>query len=606
MSKRFLFTVTALIARCFNIQFASIVMIFLLSASAVSLSSSPVSAETSAKKILFINSFHRGYGWSDEVENGLRETLSASGQPIELSVVYLDTLRHDAVPIKDKLADILALKNVNEAIDLVITSDKPAIEFALTHQNTLFPRQPIIYTALTDSSTETMDNAPRITGISEFTDYLNAIDVALTLHPDADSIAFIGSEREGHNQHMVDVIKDNVLPTLSTKINTEIYLDKPLDELDESLSHLSANTIIFALSNTIPKMDGSLYSPAETARLLASVTPLPVYTFWHSHIGHGPVGGQIVTGFSQGKAAAQLALQVLNQDIDAPLPADQVAPASLFFDLEAVEKHQIDSTMLPEGSRFINYQAPIWQEYKTEALTTLVIVFGLSSMVLAFVLLARRQTETIHQMSDENVELNQALDLNQEALDDVTHQLEEVNIVDELTGLGNTRHFNDMLDKELRRASRYKTPLSLLLISVDQFDAYVNTQGQEDADKQLMAISQIIKDTCQRSSDVLAFLHNAKFAIILPHTTRDNSQVVCQKLHSGLKHKTLPFMLSQTGALTLSIGLSSLESTEDRINPQHMFNTSEMMRLDAERKGGNGTQSEVISLHSSSSTSNGT
>ncbi|WP_028023992.1 diguanylate cyclase domain-containing protein [Enterovibrio calviensis] len=605
MSKRILCKVTGLVSRCFNIQFASVVMVLLLSASATSLSSTPVSAEMSAKKILFINSFHRGYGWSDEVENGLRETLAASAEPIELSVVYLDTLRHDAAPIKDKLADILALKKVNDATDLIVTSDKPAIEFALAHQDTLFPRQPIIYTALTDFSVKTLNDAPRITGISEFTDYLNAVDIALTLHPEAETIAFIGSEREGHNQHMVDVIRDNVIPALSKKLNIEIYLDKPLDELDESLSQLSAKTLLFALSNTIPKMDGSLYSPAETARLLASVTPFPVYTFWHSHIGHGPVGGQIVTGFSQGKAAAQLALQVLDQDLNAPLPADQVAPASLFFDLEAVEKHQIESAKLPEGSRFINYQAPIWQEYKTEALTTLVIVFGLSSMVLAFVLLARRQTETIHQISDENVELNHALDLNQEALDDVTHQLEEVNIVDELTGLGNTRHFNDMLDKELRRASRYKTPLSLLLISVDQFDAYVNTQGQEDADKQLVAISQIIKDTCQRSSDVLAFLQNAKFAIILPHTTRDNSQVVCQKLHSGLKQKSLPFILSQTGAITLSIGLSSLESTEDRINPQHMFNTSEMMRIDAERKGGNGTRSDVISVHSSSSTSNG-
>ncbi|WP_394209411.1 diguanylate cyclase domain-containing protein [Enterovibrio calviensis] len=602
MSNRLQRIIKTTIARLFSLHVLVLLAGALLTTSAITIGSTNASAETGAKQLLFINSHHRGYGWSDEVESGLRETFESSAVPIELSVVYLDTLRHDALPIKEKLADILALKHVSEATDLVITSDNAALDFALAHQNELFPRQPIIYTALKDFSTNAYDVNTRVTGISEYTDYQQAINVALSLHPKTQSLAFIGSQREPHNQRIIDIIKESVVPVLSSKLDIEIYIDKSIDELDDMLSELPTNTIVFALSNTLPKIDGMLYSPAETARLLASVTPFPVYTFWHSHIGHGAIGGQIVTGFSQGKAAAQLALQVLASDVDAPLPGHQTAPASLFFDLEAAKKHRIDKKLLPEGARFINYQAPIWQEYKTEALTTLVIVFGLLSLVLAFVLLAKRQTETIHQISDENVELTHALDINQETLDDVTHQLEEVNTIDDLTGLANVRHFNDMLDKELRRASRYKTPLSLLLISVDQFDGYIHTHGEEDASEQLVTISQVIKDTCQRSSDVLAFLLDNKYAIILPHTTRDNSKVVCQKLHDGLKQKNLPFILSKTGAITLSIGLSSLESTADRINPQHMLNTSEMMRIDAERKGGNGTRSDVIAIQSPQNT----
>ncbi|WP_407333509.1 ABC transporter substrate binding protein [Enterovibrio sp. 27052020O] len=605
MSNRFRYITKTTVARLFSLYFLAMAVGVLLTTSVIMMASPHASAETDAKQILFINSHHRGYGWSDEVENGLRETLASSAVPIELSVVYLDALRHDALPIKDKLADILKLKRVSDATDLVITSDNAAIEFALAHQKDLFPRQPIIYTALKDVSTDAYDMNPLVTGIAEYTDYQQAIDVALSLHPKTQSLAFIGSQREPHNQRIVDIIKKSVVPAFANKLDIEIYIDKPLDELDAALSQLPTNTVLFALSNTLPKSDGTLYSPAETARLLASVTPFPVYTFWHSHIGHGALGGQIVTGFSQGKAAAQLALQVLASDINAPLPDHQTAPASLFFDLEAVENHRIDKTRLLEGARFINYQPPIWQEYKTEALTTLVVVFGLLSLVLAFVLLAKRQTETIHQISDENTELTHALDINQEALEDVTHQLEEVNTIDDLTGLANVRHFNDMLDKELRRASRYKTPLSLLLVSVDQFDGYLDTHGEDDANKKLAVIGQVIKNTCQRSSDVLAFLLNGKYAIILPHTTRDNSKVVCQKLHDGLKQQNIPFILSKTGALTLSIGLSSLESTADRINPQHMFNTSEMMRIDAERQGGNGTRSDVIEIHSSPNTLQG-
>lgn len=600
---------TKIISTFFRLNTLSVLGVVLgafLSTLLVAVASSNASADAGAKQVLYINAFHRGYGWSDEIESGIRDTFDATGTEIDLSVVYLDTLRYQEETVSEKVAELLAIKQVADATDLVITSDNAALDFALLHQKELFPKQPILYTALKDYPADGLNTAINTTGISEYTDYKNAVDLALSQHTDARSIVFVGTTKEGHNKRVVDIVRESVLPAYADIFDTEILVDKSIEALDAELSQFPAHSLIFLLSNTLPKSDGSEYSPAETARLLSSIAPFPVYTYWHSHIGHGAIGGQIVTGYSQGKAAAQLALEVLSRDVATPLPSAMSAPASLFFDLESMGKHKVSRDDLPEGTRFINYQPPIWQEYKTEALTTLVIIFGLASLVLAFSLLTKRQSETIHQISDENVELTHALDLNQEALDDVTHQLEEVNPIDELTGLSNFRHFNDMLDKELRRASRYKTPLSLLMISVDKFEEYKSAQGEEAANKVLTDISKVISETCQRSSDVLAHLVDEKFAIILPHTTRENSHIVCQKLHDQLKVKNLPFILSQTGAITLSIGLSSLEASGERINPQHMFNTSEMMRIDAERRGGNGTRSDVIATHSEpGSSSNG-
>lgn len=558
------------------------------------ISPSNASVEAGAKRVLYINAFHRGYGWSDEIESGLRDTFDASGTKIDLSVVYLDTLRYGSTFVSEKAAELLAAKNVSASTDLVIASDNAAVDFALQHQTVLFPNQPLLYTAVKDYPPENLQSAGNVTGISEYTDYKDAVDLALLLHPQARSVVFVGTTAEGHNQRVVDIVTKQVIPAYEGLFDTEVFVNQSIDELDVGFSQFPANTLVFLLSNTLPKSDGTQYSPAETARLLSSITPFPVYTYWHSHIGHGAIGGQIVTGYSQGKAAAQLALDVLSKGTSTPLPATQSAPSSLFFDLEALSKHKVDRSALPEGTRFINYQPPIWQEYKIEALTTLVIIFGLASLVLAFVLLTKRQSDTIHQISDENEELTHALDANQEALEDVTHQLEEVNPVDDLTGLTNLRYFNDMLDKELRRASRYKTPLSLLLLSIDKFEEYKTAQGDENANKVLVDISKVLSSTCQRSSDVVAHLVDEKFAIILPHTTRENARIVCQKLHDNLKVKNVPFVLSRTGALTFSIGLSSLDASNERINPQHMFNTSEMMRIEAERKGGNDTHSDVI------------
>ena len=57
--------------------------------------------------------------------------------------------------------------------------------------------------------------------------------------------------------------------------------------------------------------------------------------------------------------------------------------------------------------------------------------------------------------------------------------LKEVNNVDELTGLFNVRYFDEMLDKELRRASRYGTSVSLMIISIDRYQSYIRHHGKK-------------------------------------------------------------------------------------------------------------------------------
>ncbi|MDD1780073.1 diguanylate cyclase [Enterovibrio sp. ZSDZ35] len=563
-----------------------------------------INSDSNAHHILYINSFHRGYGWSDELESGLRETFATSATPVELSVVYLDSRRFDPAEINNKVADILALKNVSSTIDLVVTSDADAIAFALENQKTLFPTQPIVFSSINGQSSSQLQDRANVTGISEYKDYLQSLELALSLHPQTQAIAFIGSSKESYDRNVLDIVKENVTSSLDAQFDIEFLIDMSVDEVDAALSELPVNTIVFMLASTLPKQEGGQYSSAETARILSSITPHPIYTYWHSHIGHGALGGQIVTGHSQGKAAALLALEILDSPEKA-LPELRPAPSSFFFDLEEMKKRDIGEEALPTGTRFINYQAPIWQEYKTEALTTLVIIFGLISIVLAFFLLTKRQTETIHQISDENIELNNALEHNQEVLEDVTHQLEEITIVDELTGLMNERHFANMLDKELRRASRYKTPISLLLISLDDFENYTRNYGEEKANKAIAQIGHVFSNTCQRSSDVLAYLTHSQYAIILPHTSRDNALVVGEKLHSTLRDTNIPFVASKTGALTLSIGLASLEGTDERVNPQHMFNTSEVLRASAEKAGGNTTKADVIATKWGSDSSAG-
>lgn len=546
------------------------------------------------KHVLFINSYHRGNRWSDDVESGLREVLSIYPETIHLSVAYLDTLQHENPEILDNMARLLKLKNLGEKTDLIVVSDEAAFDFILENKEHLFQNQPIVYASLSDISSYPASHTLNTTGISKNTDYLTGIELALSLHPKTKSIIFIASKTQGKNQDVIEDIKQNIVPLFDKNYLVQIIMDKSVDELEKSLANLPENSLIFTLNNALPKKDGTSLSPAETARFLSSITPNPVYTFWNSHLGHGVVGGLILSGYSEGKAAGQLALQVLSNEKNAPLPSAQSTPNAFFFDLEMMNKYNIDKSLLPEGTRFINEQKPIWEEYKVEVLATIALLFGLISIVLSFILLTKRQTETIVQINDEKIELSHALDLNQGSLDDITQHLEEITTLDELTGLSNERYFKDMLNKELRRATRHKNPVSLLLLSFDHYAFYLHHFGDAITRKHIRQIGQLIAQTCQRSSDLLAYFENGEFAILLPHTNKNNALIVCQRLHDNLRETNFFSVVQENKPITFSIGLSSLEDTNIQIESETMLLTCDKLRLEAIDKGGNTTCSDII------------
>lgn len=81
------------------------------------------------KKVVFVNSYHDGYPWSDGEEKGARTALAGSG--VELQFVRMDTKRHQNEAFR-KQAGAKAKAEI-DAIrpDVVIVADDPAVQYVL-------------------------------------------------------------------------------------------------------------------------------------------------------------------------------------------------------------------------------------------------------------------------------------------------------------------------------------------------------------------------------------------------------------------------------------------------------------------------------------------
>jgi diguanylate cyclase (GGDEF)-like protein len=130
-------------------------------------------------------------------------------------------------------------------------------------------------------------------------------------------------------------------------------------------------------------------------------------------------------------------------------------------------------------------------------------------------------------------------------------------LLDGLTGIANRRQFDSAIERDWRRSIREQTPLSLLMIDVDNFKAYNDANGHQHGDDVLVLIARSIADNIVRSSDLAARYGGEEFAVILLSTDTEDATIVAERLRRSVLALGIPHVASSCGVITISVGIAS-------------------------------------------------
>lgn len=142
--------------------------------------------------------------------------------------------------------------------------------------------------------------------------------------------------------------------------------------------------------------------------------------------------------------------------------------------------------------------------------------------------------------------------------------VQELSILDPLTGVFNRRHFDDVLQTEWRRAARNGAPFAVLMIDVDNFKAYNDHYGHRAGDRVLQQVAAEMMATFQRAGDLVARYGGEEFIVLLAGADSNVAAMRAEMLRWRVEQLRIPHeALGAGGVVTISVGVASTVPASD-------------------------------------------
>lgn len=361
------------------------------------------------KNVLVLHSSHKGLSWNDRLGSGIESVFSESEYPVRIFYEYMDSERiFDSHHIRN-LYELYNHKFNIIKFDAAIITDDQAFQFMLKYHSRLLPETPVVFCGVNYFTRYDLYAQDKFTGIVQTIDIDETLKLALSLNPRARN-AFVVVDKTPASIAAIQLFVEN-MKKYQDRLSFYFNEDLDMDELLQAVEALSSDWIVIIVNFAVDK-SGRTYPIEQSTRMISQKAHVPVYSFWDSYLGHGILGGKLISGHAQGKLSAQMALKLLDGKPPSTIDIIRKSPNKYMFDYEVLSKFQIDVKSLPEHSLIINRPLNFFEEYRTVIWSISLGAAVLSGIivVLSINILRRKEAEEHLKKYSNQLEIQNKID----------------------------------------------------------------------------------------------------------------------------------------------------------------------------------------------------
>jgi signal transduction histidine kinase/ActR/RegA family two-component response regulator len=343
------------------------------------------------KHVLVINSYHKGYPWTDNTLDGIESVLKDGKRNIELHVEFMDSKRVVDKNHFHRLFLYYRSKFDQVKLDLIIVSDNDAFNFIIRYRDALFPKIPIVFCGVNGLNEMLQQKVRLLTGVVEHYDIKQPWISRLKLHPNVKEIVAV------NNGTPIGAVKKQLFSDALAATGKNLVatiIDDPILEDFERLLKDKGKEVIVILLGSFKEKSGAMV-PIEVSTPILARYDVPLYGLIEYYLDYGIIGGKLISGYHQGVLAAQMGLKVLQGESIDRIPIERKSPNIYMFDNNQLMKFGVKQELLPEGSIIINRPktAPRQNNKMVWAVIAVFLCLGIAAVFLILFIRSRRNSE---------------------------------------------------------------------------------------------------------------------------------------------------------------------------------------------------------------------
>jgi signal transduction histidine kinase len=313
----------------------------------------PAQAEQGASRtryVLVLHQFEPSVPATIDVSRGLSSLLEQPG--IVLLNEYLDQTRFAA---GSDLARWYKTKYAAQPVDLIVAVGGEALQFLLDWRRKLWTGVPIVFCAAFNNLGGPARLPARVTGVTVRLPVKENLALALQLLPKTRRVAFL-SGSSPVDRWLARLFWDAVAAYEDRLLITDLT-GMTYEELRERLEALPEDT--FAIGLTMLRDGAGRQLPDPTVvQMMSARSRAPLFAPFDTVLGHGIVGGWLLSYEQVGREAAVVARRVLDGESPGSIPVTESAAVRLAFDARELDRWRIPRDRLPVGSEVMFSRPP--------------------------------------------------------------------------------------------------------------------------------------------------------------------------------------------------------------------------------------------------------
>jgi PAS domain S-box-containing protein len=342
-----------------------------------------------SRRVLVLYSDERLIPANIIVDEAIQAAFAAdSRHRIELHSEFLDTARFPGEEQRQRQWVFFREKYQTRPPDIVIAVGGDAFTFLIERQAELFTGMPIVYCSIASDPHPRPLSDSRIANVPVPDTAGQTLEMMLRFHPDARQVAVITGSAPRDRQY-AEVSRESLTP-FGNRVTFTWLTNLSMEQLRSELSRLPDHTLVLYLT-MFQDAAGENFSPRQALDAFAPASAAPIYGHYETYVGHGIVGGSMVTFEEIGRKAAQMAIRIL--DGEAPQAAarsESYQPVPI-FDWGQLRRWKISEQQLPPGSLVRFKEATYWERYHRIIITAASLILLETLLIVALLVQLRRR-----------------------------------------------------------------------------------------------------------------------------------------------------------------------------------------------------------------------